>query len=599
MVDTEPEDEGRGPDRVLPAVNNTVHVSAALPKVDPPGEINLTGDREENFRRFKSRWTSYAVLARLNNETEEFQRSLLLYCAGPEAARVVESSARYVTDKSCDAILQILEQYCVGERNVIHERYRFNSRNQRPGESFDSFYTEIRALAAKCKYDYLPSDAGSPSPADEMLRDRIVLGIQNDGVRKKLISKGSTLTLVSAVNECRSAELTSSAMKEVSGSGAASSVDAVYKKKNKFTKAPSNKSSVKSVVSQGQTSKLSYAKGDQCGRCGKSPHSKALCPAKDAACRACKKKGHYEKMCRSRAINEVSAAGEESDEFLFTGELHIGEASGWTAEINVNDRLTKFKLDTGADGTVLSDRVPWLVGMTLTKPKTSLYGPGRNQLTVVGTFQAKLSYRDKSVNETIYVVRNQQQSLLSRSACQALELVTCNVGEVNTDAKTEFPELFKGLGCLKKFKYQITLKDDVKPTCIYVPRSVPFPLEDKVRNKLEEMKEKGVISPVQESTDWCSGLVVVEKPNGDVRLCVDLTGLNAAVKREVHPMSSVDESLARLRGSKVFTKLDANSGFWQMPLSEESRPYTTFLTPFGRFWFNRLPFGITSAPEIF
>jgi hypothetical protein len=90
-----------------------------------------------------------------------------------------------------------------------------------------------------------------------MLRDRIVLGIQNDGVRKKLISKGSTLTLVSAVNECRSAELTSSAMKEVSGSGAASSVDAVYKKKNKFTKAPSNKSSVKSVVGQGQTSKLS------------------------------------------------------------------------------------------------------------------------------------------------------------------------------------------------------------------------------------------------------------------------------------------------------------------------------------------------------
>ena len=64
-------------------------------------------------------------------------------------------------------------------------------------------------------------------------------------------------------------------------------------------------------------------------------------------------------------------------------------------------------------------------------------------------------------------------------------------------------------------------------------------------------------------------------------------------------MATVDESLSKLGGSKIYSKLDANSGFWQINLDKESRRLTTFLSPFGRFWFNRLPFGIASAPEIF
>ena len=79
----------------------------------------------------------------------------------------------------------------------------------------------------------------------------------------------------------------------------------------------------------------------------------------------------------------------------------------------------------------------------------------------------------------------------------------------------------------------------------------------------------------------------------------NLTRLNQCVFRERYPLPAVEQILAQLSGAKIFTKLDANSGFWQMPLSPESAPLTTFLTPFGRFCFHRLPFGITSAPEYF
>lgn len=84
-----------------------------------------------------------------------------------------------------------------------------------------------------------------------------------------------------------------------------------------------------------------------------------------------------------------------------------------------------------------------------------------------------------------------------------------------------------------------------------------------------------------------------------MRICVDLTRLNEAVCREKYILPSVEQTLGSLAGAQVFSKLDANRGFWQIPLSPESARYTTFITPFGRFYFNRLPFGIASAPEHF
>ena len=193
-----------------------------------------------------------------------------------------------------------------------------------------------------------------------------------------------------------------------------------------------------------------------------------------------------------------------------------------------------------------------------------------------------------------------KSSLLSRRACVELGLirrVDKDVEEVTTgptDFKAEFPALFSGLGKLKT-ECHITLRPDAKPFCLYNPRKIPHPLIPKVKSQIETMLLQGVISPVTEPTEWCAGIVPVLKPNGSVRICVDLTHLNKAVRHEIHPIPSVDENLAKLGDSKIFSKLDANSGFWQIPFDAKSKLLTTFVTPFGRFCFNRLPFGISSA----
>ena len=109
------------------------------------------------------------------------------------------------------------------------------------------------------------------------------------------------------------------------------------------------------------------------------------------------------------------------------------------------------------------------------------------------------------------------------------------------------------------------------------------------------MHDNGVISKITEPILWCAGILVVSKSDGRVRICGDLTRLN----REQYQLLPVEESLSKLRGAKVFSKLDANSGFWQIPLHKDSQHLTTFLNPFGQYCFNRLPFGITSALEHF
>ena len=98
-------------------------------------------------------------------------------------------------------------------------------------------------------------------------------------------------------------------------------------------------------------------------------------------------------------------------------------------------------------------------------------------------------------------------------------------------------------------EYGIQLKPDAKPFSLFTACKIPIPLCDKVQNEIARMEASGVISKVDQPTEWCSGMVVVQKKSGDVRICVDLKHLNENVLREVHPMPQVDETLALLSGA--------------------------------------------------
>ena len=160
-------------------------------------------------------------------------------------------------------------------------------------------------------------------------------------------------------------------------------------------------------------------------------------------------------------------------------------------------------------------------------------------------------------------------------------------------------ELFPKLQKLQKFqkKCKIELIDNAKPFCQNAPRVFPIPL-NKLKAELDRLEKLKVIEPVDFPTEWVSPIVCVPKASG-IRLCCEYTELNRSVKRSVFPLPKVDLTLAKLKNAKVFSKLDAIAGFHQIELQEESKPLTTFITPFGRYMYNRLPFGMNCVPEFF
>ena len=157
------------------------------------------------------------------------------------------------------------------------------------------------------------------------------------------------------------------------------------------------------------------------------------------------------------------------------------------------------------------------------------------------------------------------------------------------------PKVFSAyLGCMEGPK----VETKVHPK-FYKPRTVPFMLRDMVESELLRLEKEGIIAPVKFSK-WAAPIVPVVKKNGTVRICGDFkVTVNKALLTESYPLPRVDEVLSTLAGGKYFSKLDMSNAYLQLPLSDESKQYVVINTHRGLFQYNRLPFGVSSAPAIF
>lgn len=554
--------------------------------IQPPEPFNFSKPQE--WERWIRRFERFRQASNLHTSSQDNQINTLMYCMGDEADDILKGLNLTAENmQSYDAVKEGFHAFFVVKKNVIYERARFNMRKQGENEPVDTFVTALYSLAEHCKYGPLH---------DELIRDRLVVGL-NDIRLSERMQLDKDLTLEKAIDMARQSEAVKQQQSNLRGecvtSKASGSVDRVINKNKTFQ----SRQKVKSYHGANEKYKQSQSR---CHKCGKSPsHPKTHCPANSVFCHACGKKGHYQKVCASsRKVNEI----QEKDDDIFLGTV-MAEGDPWLVDIIIKDCEIQFKIDTGADVTVMPDHIfhrifkdgkkPAL--LKVTKP---LLGPGCAPLSVVGVSNIRLQKGEKHTLEEVYVVKSLHSPLLGRPAITKLGLVTRVDGLSMDTLHNNYPKLCSGLGMLQR-PYTIKLSPGAVPFSLKTPRRIPLPLMPKVKNELQRMEKMGVISRVEEPTQWCAGIVVVPKKSGDPRICVDLTKLNESVQREKFILPSVEQTLGLLAGARLFSKLDANMGFWQIPLAEESAKLTTFITPFGRYFFNRLPFGIASAPEHF
>ncbi len=544
----------------------------------------------ENWPKWIRRFERFRQASGIASKTEESQVNALVYSMGDKADDILGSFNLSEEDaKKYETVKTKFEQHFVKRRNTIFERAKFNRRKQEDGESVDAFITDVYCLAEHCGYAALH---------DEMVRDRIVVGIRDSRLSEKM-QMDPELTLEKAVTLARQSEAVKKQQATVRGHDRdTTSIEAIkgtrpkWKRKQWQPRPPAHFPQ--------RTIPM-----PTCTRCGKAPmHGRAQCPAKDATCHNCGKTGHYKSLCKSKP-GTIKAVHADNDADVFLGTVHAdtaaidSEGAPWTTTLLLNNRNLEFKIDTGADVTVIPETEYSEEQDGILRPSERvLTGAGQQPLRVCGLFRGTMKRNGKELQNEIYVVSGLRKPLLGRPAIEALGIVSLVEPVLEGNIAKQFPKLFQGLGKLED-NYTIKLCDDSQPFALTTPRRVAIPLLPKVKAELQRMEDLGVISKVQEATDWCAGMVVVPKPNGKVRICVDLTKLNESVCRERHILPSVEQTLAQIGGSKIFSKLDANSGFWQVVLSPQSAALTTFITPLGRYQFNRMPFGITSAPEHF
>ena len=206
--------------------------------------------------------------------------------------------------------------------------------------------------------------------------------------------------------------------------------------------------------------------------------------------------------------------------------------------------------------------------------------------------------RKSQKHKVHFYVKSTVVPILGKESCVQMGLVkildcdnVINVKDtsiLDDPVLTKFSDVFEGLGELPG-EYMLHINPDIA-LVVHPPRK----LRKIVKSELEVMTTKGIIVLVTEPTKWVSSMVVVQKKNGKL----DPRNLNQAIMRSHYPLPTIEEVATRLTGAKVFTVLDAKTGLWQVKLHDPSSYLTTFNTPFGRYRWKRIPFGINSAPEV-
>ena len=205
---------------------------------------------------------------------------------------------------------------------------------------------------------------------------------------------------------------------------------------------------------------------------------------------------------------------------------------------------------------------------------------------------------------SFYVTNASDIDILGCKACTSMNLVKrVAIDSVsNTTVLTKdsflyiYGDVFTGIGEYKK-PCHIEMDSSVPPVIQHC-RKVPYARYDNLKQTLSDLEEKGIVASVDKPTDWVHHLVITEKRDGRMRVCLDPKPLNKAIKRERYDIPTPSNVQSRLSSMKIFTLIDMKDGYWHFKLSEESSFLCTFHTPWGRMRFLRMPFGTSSASEV-
>ena len=568
----------------------------------------------QRWRIWKDEFELFVTASGIDDPKQ--QRALLLHLAGPGVREIFRTIPEETKGDAKDykKAMESLTDYFKLKKNIPKARQNFLAARPVPGERINNFVTRLSSLAEHCEYG---------EEKDNMTRDQVLTHIKDKNLKSKLY---------------RSENLTLSKLLEVVSQ---------YHDKDALILVQTEEDINRGELVENQNTSVMKFQG-RCWNCNKIGHFAKNCRcSRDHVCESCGRLGHFAVCCRYQSehasnknhttsqrrtslqtkgggrrekVHAVSqqADGEESEDDAFYVFTASTSEALETLELRINDKIVDVIVDSGASCNLMSEHV----FHSLTGGKAPLAECDKNvyaythpqplELKGSGMLRVTVPQTKMSAIAKFYVVPGQAATLLGRKTSEMLAIlkVGINVNNCTTNIdcaqpldnkaalRLKFPKVFEGLGKLKGYQLKLH-QDDTVPPVAQPLRRIPFSRRQKVTSKLKQLEELDVIEKVNGPTSWINPLVAVEKPNGDIRICLDMRQANHAILREKHPVPTVEETLQEISEAKVFSKLDLNMAFHQIELHPHSRDITTFAAPGGLYRYKRLFFGVNMATEKF
>ena len=430
--------------------------------------------------------------------------------------------------------------------------------------------TAVKHKAKTCEFGNLK---------ESLIKDKIVSGIRSDQVRGRLL-RDANLTLENAEAICRATERSEAQLKLIKEDQ--ETVNAInYSRKNNMDNKTRN------LATEGN-----------CSYCGRR-HPPRKCPAFGNLCHNCGKRNHFKSVCRSASkVQMVTEEEKDNEEFFVASVSQKSEGiKEWKSVIEVQGRHSSYNFCIRHRcPSEYSSVQPFQENERSQSTRFECSSYSGQQLQIMGKSKLLCKTTNHECTLEFQVLDTKAKPILGLQACEAMNLIQ-RIELIEDGVLSSFTDVFEGLGRMHDTcKIQI---DSSVPPVVHPPRKVPAALGNALKQELQRLEKEEVIEKVDHPTEWVNSLVIVEKRGGGLRLYLDPRDLNKAIKREHYQLPTIEEIVSRQAGNKVFSVLDANSAFWQIPLDNESSLLTTFNTPFGRYKFLRLPFGLNSSAEIF
>lgn len=553
-------------------------MTAQIPNLKVKG---LSGSQVyENWKSFSFQFENFMLAFGHVEAKDDKKVALLLHMLGPEIISIfnsfgVESKTVKYTD-----LIKLFEDFFSPKKKVSLERHAFFLRKQKSGESIESFVTDLKNLSSTCEFKELK---------ESLVKDLFIVGLleENHHIKERLLQEDNGKKLDEIIDLARTIEMS----------------------RTKDT--PSSSQEVE-VMKIKKTDKFVHKKTKPCGKCGFEHQVNGRCPAAKAKCHGCSKIGHYSKMCRNKhsvSIVTENCKSEQSSYFIGSVSDSNNPSSKWNILASINNKYVTLGIDTGADANVMSlndFKLLGLPGNIIKQTMSKLTNYDGTEISIVGQCILNCEINNRKLPTRFFISDSGLPNVLGRTSSETFNLIKRVFTIKNNDfskfgsysqVMSTFSDIFNGLGCLPG-ECKIVLKENAQPN-VDPPRKIPFKLMSRFKSELENMCKAQVIEKVTEPTQWVNSLVLVEKPDGSLRVCLDPKKLNLEIVRPRYQLPTLEDIRSNLTGATYFTKLDASSAFWSMCLDKESSDLCTFNTPFGRYKFLRMPYGVSCAPEKF